>query len=64
MYVCKAICMLTFSNISSENTGSIEAKFHLALPGDGETKVYSNDPSHMHIYGKNLKHSSTPELKV
>ena len=53
--------MSTFSNISSETTGLIEAKFHMEPPWDGGTKVCSNDPGHMTkmatmpIYGKNLK---------
>ena len=58
------------SNIfSSETTGPIEAKFHLALPWDGETKVCSTGPSHMTkvaampIYGKNFKKSSSLEPK-
>ena len=51
--------MSTFSNIfSSETTRPIEAKFHVEPPGDGGTKVCSNDPGHMTklaampIYGK------------
>ena len=53
--------MSTFSNISSEITGTVEAKFHLEPPWDGETKVCSNGPGHMTkmaampIYGKNHK---------
>ena len=65
VYVC---CMPTFSNIfSSKTTGPIEAKFHMALPWGGGTKVCLNGPSHMTkvaampIYGKNLKKSSSPE---
>ena len=65
MYV---VCMSTFSNIfSSETTGPIEAKFHLAPPWEGGTKVCSNGPGHMTkmaavpIYGKNLKKSSSPK---
>ena len=59
----------TFSNIPSETTGSIEAKFHMEPPWDGETEVYSNGPDHMTkmaampLYGKNLKKSSSPEPK-
>ena len=53
--------MSTFSNISSETTGPIEAKFHMEPPWEGGTKVYSNGPGHMTkmaampIYGTNLK---------
>ena len=53
--------MSTFSNISSETAGPIKAKFHVAPPWDGGTKVCSNGPCHMTkmtvmpIYGKNLK---------
>ena len=59
MYVC--VCVSTFSNISSETTGQIEAKFHMKPPWDGGTKFYSNCPGNitktavMPIYGKNLK---------
>ena len=60
MYVY--VCVSTFSNIfSSETTGPIKAKFHMASPWDGGTKVCSNSPGHMTkmaavpIYGKNLK---------
>ena len=48
-------------NISSETTGSIKVKFHMALLWDVGTKVCSNGPGHMikvvamPIYGKNLK---------
>ena len=62
VYVCMYVCMSTFSNIfSSEITGPIEVKFHVAPPWDGGTKVCSNGPGHMTkmaampIYGKNLK---------
>ena len=61
--------MSTFSNISSEITGLIEAKFHVEPPWDGEMKLYSNGSGHMTkmatmpIYGKNLKKSSSPEPK-
>ena len=55
--------MSTFSNIvSSETTGSIEAKFHVEPLWDGGTKVCSNGHGHMTkmaampIYDKNLKH--------
>ena len=53
--------MSTFSNISSETTGPIEAKFHMEPPWDGGTKVCSNGPGHMTkmaampIYDKNIK---------
>ena len=55
------VCMSTFSNISSETTVRIEAKFHVKPPWDEGTKVCSNGPGHMTnmaampIYGKNLK---------
>ena len=41
--VCMYVCSVsTFSNIfSSETNGPIEAKFHVALPWNGETKVYT-----------------------
>ena len=51
----------TFSNIFSETTGPIEAKFHVEPPLDGGTKIYSNGLGHMTkmaaipIYGKTLK---------
>ena len=67
MYVC--VLFSTFSNISSETTGPIEAKFHVEPPYDRGTKVCSNSPGHMTkmaampIYGKNLKISSSPEPK-
>ena len=60
--------MSTFSNIS-EPARSIEAKFHMEPPWDGGTKIFSNGPgpmtkmAAMPIYGKNLKKSSSPELK-
>ena len=49
--------MSTFSNISSETTVPIEAKFHVESPWDGGTKVCSNGPGHMTkmaAYCKNL----------
>ena len=59
------MCVLsTFSNMFSETTGPIEAKFHVEPPWDGGTKVSSNGLGHMTkmaampIYGKNLKKSS------
>ena len=68
--VCVCVCVLsTFSNISSETTGRIEAKFHVGPSWDGGTKVCSNGTGHMiklaamPIYGKNLKKSSSPEPK-
>ena len=68
--MCVCVCVLTFSNIfSSETTGPIEAKFHMAPPWDGGTKVCANGPGHMIkmvamlIYGKNLKKSSSLEPK-
>ena len=45
---------------SSVTTGPIEAKFHVEPPRDGETKVYSNGPSHktkmaaISMYVKNI----------
>ena len=64
------VCVSTFSNIfSSETTGPIKFKFHMEPPWDGGTKVCSTGPGHMTkmaampIYGKNLKKSSSPELK-
>ena len=70
MYVCVCVCVCvsTFSNISSETTGPMEAKFHMESPWEGGMKVRSNGPDHMTnmaampIYGKNLKKSS-PEPK-
>ena len=66
VYVCVCVyayvCVSTFSNISSETTGLIEAKFH-EPPLDRGMKVYSMRPGHMTkmaampIYGKNLKKS-------
>ena len=59
MYVCMYV-LSTFSNISSETTKTIEAKFHVEPPWDGGTKICSNGPGHMtktaamSIYGKNL----------
>ena len=53
--------MSTFSNIFSETTRPIEAKFHMEPPWDGVMKVCSNGLGHMTnmaaipIYGKNLK---------
>ena len=56
------MCVSTFSNIfSSETTGLIKPKFHVAPHWDGGKKVCSNSPGHMTkmaampIYGKNLK---------
>ena len=63
------VFMSTFSNISSETTGPIKAKFHMEPPWDGGTNVYSNGPGYMTklaampIYNKNLKKSSSPEPK-
>ena len=54
---------------SSETTGPIEAKFHVAPPWDGGMKIYSNGPRHMtnmaamSIYGKNLFKNSSLEPK-
>ena len=58
-----------FSNISSETTGPIEAKFYVEPPWDGGTKVCSNGSGHMTkmaampIYVKNLKKSSSKQPK-
>ena len=68
MYVCMYVCMSPFSNIYSETTEPVEAKFHVEPPWDRVTKVCSNGPGHMTkmadmpIYGKNLK-SSSPKPK-
>ena len=49
---------------SLETARLFEAKFHVDLPWDGGTKVYSNGPGHMTkmaampIYGKSIKGSS------
>ena len=49
------------ANIFSENAWPIKAKFYVAPPWEGRTKVYINGPGHMTkmaatpIYGKNLK---------
>ena len=59
------VVLSTFSKISSETTGPIEAKFHMKPPWDERTKVCSNGSGHMTkmaampIYGKNLKQSSS-----
>ena len=34
MYVCTCVCVLVCSNILSEATGPIEAKFHVEPPWD------------------------------
>ena len=63
------VVLSKFSNISSETTRPIEAKFHVEPPGDGGMEVCSNNTGHMTkmatmpIYGKNLKKSSSPEPK-
>ena len=55
------LCVSAFSNIFSETTGPIEAKFHKEPPWDGVTKVCSNCSCHMTkmaampVYGKKLK---------
>ena len=55
------VCMSIFSNIFSETTGPIEAKFYVGRPWVGGTIVCSNRPGQMTkvatmpIYGKNLK---------
>ena len=45
--MCIGVCVCVFSNISSETTGPIEARFHMEPPWDGGTKVCSNGPGHM-----------------
>ena len=47
MYVCVYVGVSTFSNIFSETTVPIEAKFHVEPPWDGGTKVCSNGPDHI-----------------
>ena len=53
-----SILLNFFSSITTRPT---EAKFHMDLPWDGETKVCSNGPGHMTkmaatpIYGKTIK---------
>ena len=41
------VCMSTFSNISSETAGPIEAKFHMEPSWGRGTKVCSNGPAYM-----------------
>ena len=59
--VCMYVCMSTFSNISSETTGPIEAKFHnRASLGWGNKNLYDGaghmtKMAAMPIYCKNLK---------
>ena len=63
--VCRPYSLNIFS---SETAWPIKIKFHMELPWDEGTKVYSNGPGHITkmaatpIYGKNLKKSS-PEPK-
>ena len=61
----------TISNVfSSETAWPIKAKFYVEPPWEGITKFYINGSGHMtkmaamHIYGKNLKKSSSPEPVV
>ena len=61
----------TFSNVfCSETALPIKAKFFVDPPWEGGTKVYINGPGHMtkmaamHIYGKKLQKSSSPEPEV
>ena len=61
----------TFSNVfSSETAWPIKAKFYVEPHWEKGTKVYINGPDHMtkmaamHIYGKNLEKSSSPEPEV
>ena len=53
------VCVSTFLNIfSSETTGPIEAKFHVAPPWDGGMKVcpdHMTKMAAMPIYGNTLK---------
>ena len=70
MYVCMYVCSVSiFSNIFSETTGLIEAKFRVEPPWERGTKVCSSSPGHMTkiasmpIYGKNLIKSCSPEPK-
>ena len=55
------VCMSTFSNISSETTGPIEAKFHNGASLGWDNKNLLNSAGHMTkmaampIYCKNLK---------
>ena len=60
----------TFSNFFSiETSKPVEAKYHVEPPWDRGMKVYSNGLSYMTnmatmpIYGKNLKKSSSLEIK-
>ena len=59
------ICKLLFLRNHLDD----EAKFHVAHPWDGGTKICSNGPGHMTrmvtmpIYGKNIKKSSSLEPK-
>ena len=68
MYVCMLL-VSTFSNISFQTTGPIEAKIHVKPPYNRGMKVRSKGPGHMTkmaampIYGKNLKKSSSSEPK-
>ena len=61
----------TISNVFfSETALPIKAKFYVKPPLEGGTDVNINGPGHMtkmvamHIYGKNLKKSSSPEPEV
>ena len=61
----------TISNVfSSETAWPIKAKFYVEPPWEGGTKFYINGSGYMtkmaamHIYGKNLKKSSSPEPVV
>ena len=55
--VCMHVCVSSFSNIFSETTRPIEAKFHVEPPWDRGTNVRSYVPGHitkmaaMPIYG-------------
>ena len=71
--VClSSVCRLsTISNVFfSETAWPIKAKFYVEPPWEGKTKFYINGLGHMtkmaamHIYGKNLKKSSSPEPVV
>ena len=56
------VYLSTFSNIFSETTMPIEAKFYLEPPLDGGTKVCSNGLPCPYMV-KNLKKSSSLESK-
>ena len=67
---CCCCCCPPFSKVFSETAWPIKAKFYVEPPWNRGPKVYINGPGHMtkmaamHIYGKNLKKSSSPEPEV